>query len=182
MKVTPLALPGVCLLEPRVFRDDRGFFVATWNDAEFRDAVADVAFIQDNQSRSTVGTIRGLHFQAQHTQGKLVRCSMGRVWDVVVDVRRSSPAFGRWIGKELSEDNQQLLWIPPGFAHGFLVLSATADLQYKVTDRYHPASERTLLWNDPALGIEWPLPAGVAPVLSPKDLAGTPLDALEVLP
>lgn len=182
MKVTPLALPGLCLVAPPVFSDARGFFVATWNDTLFRETVADVSFVQDNQSRSTLGTIRGLHYQVRHTQGKLVRCSRGRVWDVVVDVRRSSPTFGQSLGAELSEDNQHLLWIPPGFAHGFLVLTADADLQYKVTDRYDPASERTLLWNDPVLGIHWPLPPGVAPLLSPKDLAGTPLAEVEVLP
>ncbi|MBC7842777.1 MAG: dTDP-4-dehydrorhamnose 3,5-epimerase [Gemmatimonadaceae bacterium] len=182
MKVTRLAMPDVYLLEPRVFGDARGFFVATWEDDVFRADVAPVSFIQDNHSRSRQWTLRGLHFQAEHTQGKLVRCPMGRVWDVVVDVRRSSPTFGQSLGAELSDTNHHQLWIPPGFAHGFLVLSDVADLAYKVTDRYHPESERSLLWDDPALGIVWPLPAGVPPLLSPKDAAGVPLSRIDALP
>ena len=182
MKVTPLAVPDVCLLEPVVFGDARGSFHMTWNDAQFRRDVCDMAFVQDNASRSRQWTVRGLHFQAQHTQGRLVRCSAGRVWDVAVDVRRSSPSFSRWVATELSDENHHLLWIPPGFAHGFVVLSEFADMQYKVTDRYDPASERTVLWNDPALGIEWPLPPSVEPTLSAKDEAGVPLARLQVLP
>ena len=182
MKVTRLAVPDVCLVEPQVFGDARGFFCMTWSDEQFRREVCDATFIQDNMSRSHQWTLRGLHFQAEHTQGKLVRCAVGRVWDVVVDVRRSSPTFGQSVNVELSEENQNLLWIPPGFAHGFLVLSPFADLLYKVTDRYDPVSERTLLWNDPALGLGWPLPAGVTPTLSPKDVAGVPFAHLEVLP
>lgn len=182
MKCTALAIPDVYLIEPKVFGDARGFFLATWNDDEFRRSVGDVTFVQDNTSRSRQWTLRGLHFQSEHTQGKLVRCAHGRIWDVVVDVRRSSPSFGRSVGVELSDENQHQLWIPAGFAHGFLVLSETADLHYKVTDRYHPASERTLQWNDPALGLSWPIPAGIEPLLSPKDLAGAPLAALDALP
>jgi dTDP-4-dehydrorhamnose 3,5-epimerase len=182
MKVTRLAIPDVCLIEPQVFGDARGFFVVTWEDAEFRAKVAAVAFIQDNQSRSKLWTLRGLHFQAEHTQGKLVRCPVGRVWDVAVDVRRSSPTYGQSVGVELSDENHHQLWIPPGFAHGFLVLSDSADLAYKVTDRYHQSSERSLLWNDPALDIVWPLPDGVVPLLSPKDAAAAPLATLEALP
>ncbi|MCC7054101.1 MAG: dTDP-4-dehydrorhamnose 3,5-epimerase [Gemmatimonadaceae bacterium] len=170
------------MLEPRVFADARGFFLASWNDEAFRLQVADTGFVQDNQSRSLRGTIRGLHFQLRHTQGKLVRCSSGRIWDVVVDVRRSSPTFGQSLGLELSGEDHRQLWIPAGYAHGYLVLSETADLQYKVTDRYDQTSERTLLWNDPALGIDWPLPPGMAPILSAKDLMGVRLAELETLP
>ena len=182
MKVTRLAVRDVCLIEPQVFGDARGFFLSTWDDEEFRRHVADVSFVQDNSSRSRQWTLRGLHFQAQHTQGKLLRCTAGRIWDVAVDIRASSPTFGRSVGTELSDENQSLLWIPPGFAHGFVVLSESADLQYKVSDRYHPASEKTLQWNDPALKIEWPVPANVELLLSPKDAAGTPLADLEALP
>lgn len=181
MKVTRLAIPDVCLIEPRVFSDVRGYFLATWQDDVFRRDVADVQFIQDNHSSSVRGTLRGLHYQSRHTQGKLVRCAVGTVWDVAVDVRRSSPTFGQWVGAELSEANHHQLWIPAGFAHGFVVLSERADLQYKVTDRYDPASENTLLWNDPAVGITWPVPAGAAPVMSEKDLAGVPLSQLDAL-
>ena len=182
MKVTPLALPGVILLEPRVFPDARGFFVATWNAEQFRRDVADVAFVQDNHSRSGRGTLRGLHYQLQHTQGKLVRCSLGTVWDVAVDVRRSSPTFGQWCGAELSDVNHRQLWVPPGFAHGFVVRSEVADLHYKVTGRYDPSSERVLLWNDPAVGVAWPIDESVPLVLSPKDVAGIPLAEIETLP
>ena len=182
MKITRLAIPDICLIEPQVFGDVRGFFVSTWQDDAFRRDVADVTFVQDNQSRSRLGTIRGLHFQAAHTQGKLVRCPFGRIWDVVVDVRRSSPTCGQWVSTELSESNHRQLWVPPGFAHGFLVLSELADLQYKVTDRYDQGSEVTLQWNDPALGIPWPLPDGVAALLAEKDQRGTPFSALPLLP
>ena len=182
MKFTRLAIPDLVLIEPQVFGDARGSFVMTWQAEAFRREIADVTFIQDNQSRSRQWTLRGLHFQSRHTQGKLVRCSAGRVWDVAVDVRRSSSTFGNWAATELSEDNQHQLWIPPGFAHGFLVLSETADIQYKVTDRYDASSEQTIRWNDPAIGIDWPIPAGVQPVLSAKDTLGTPLDMSAALP
>lgn len=182
MKVTPLAIPDVCLIEPQVFGDPRGFLLVSWIEETFRREVADVGFVQDNHSRSRKGTLRGLHFQAEHTQGKLVRCGIGRLLDVAVDVRRSSPTFGKWVAAELSDENHHQLWVPAGFAHGFLVLSESADLHYKVTDRYHPQSERTLQWDDPAVGIDWPLEAGVAPLLSPKDAVGTMLSALETLP
>ena len=182
MKVTRLAIPDVCLIEPQVFGDPRGFFLETWRDETFRREVADVTFVQDNQSRSRQWTLRGLHFQLEHTQGKLVRCPIGSVLDVAVDIRRSSPTFGHSVTAELSETNQHQLWVPPGFAHGFVVLSKSADLAYKVTDSYHPASERTLRWDDPALGINWMVPDGVAPQLSPKDVAGALLVDLETLP
>jgi dTDP-4-dehydrorhamnose 3,5-epimerase len=182
MKVTPLAIPDVCLIEPHVFGDARGFLLMSWVDDVFRRDVADVTFIQDNHSRSRQHTLRGLHFQAEHTQGKLVRCAVGKIWDVAVDIRRSSPTFGQWVGAELSDKNHHQLWVPAGFAHGFLVLSESADLHYKVTDRYHPASERTLMWNDPGVGVLWPIEAGVAPLLSAKDAVGVPLSSLDGLP
>jgi dTDP-4-dehydrorhamnose 3,5-epimerase len=182
LKVTRLAIPDVCLLEPQAFGDARGFLLVSWQEEQFRREVTDAHFVQDNHSRSRRHTLRGLHFQSEHTQGKLVRCSSGRIWDVAVDVRRSSPTFGAWVAAELSDENHHQLWVPAGFAHGFLVRSDSADLQYKVTDRYHPASERTLQWDDPALGIPWPLDPGVMPLLSPKDAAGTLLSALEPLP
>jgi dTDP-4-dehydrorhamnose 3,5-epimerase len=182
MMVTRLRIPDVALIEPTVYGDARGFFLASWEDEVFRREVADVGFIQDNQSRSRRGTLRGLHFQAEHTQGKLVRCPIGRVWDVAVDVRRSSPTYGQWVAAELSDDNHHQLWIPAGFAHGFVVLSESADLHYKVTDRYDPASERTVLWNDPAIGITWPIASGETPLLSSKDSAGALLSVIGGLP
>lgn len=182
MKVTRLDIPDVCLIEPAVIGDARGFFVSIWNDEQFRRDVCDTAFVQDNSSRSRQWTLRGLHFQAEHTQGKLVRCSLGRVWDVAVDVRKSSPWFGQWVAAELSDENHCQMWIPPGFAHGFVVLSEIADLQYKVADRYHPQSERTVRWDDAALGIPWPVPDGVELLLSAKDIAGRPLAEVEPLP
>lgn len=169
MKVTPLAIPDVKLIEPQVFGDERGFFLETWNQSIFRDAGLDLAFVQDNWSRSSRGVLRGLHYQLQHTQGKLVRCVAGEVFDVAVDIRRSSPTFGRWVGATLSEANKHALWVPPGFAHGFLALSDTADFQYKCTDVYHPESERTIRWDDAAIGIDWPIDADIHVQLSEKD-------------
>ena len=182
MNVVPLAIPDVRRIEPRIFADERGHFGTSWNDTEFRARVADVSFVQDNLSHSRCGVIRGLHFQTRRVQGKLVQCASGAIWDVVVDVRRSSPTFGTWVAEELSAENHRQLWIPPGFAHGFLVLSDYAAVHYKVTDEWDPAAERTLLWDDPALAIAWPLKSGVAPVLSAKDRAGQTLHALEALP
>jgi dTDP-4-dehydrorhamnose 3,5-epimerase len=170
MKITPTAIPDVLLIEPKVFGDERGFFMESFNQRLFREATGqDVAFVQDNHSRSAKGVLRGLHYQLPpQAQGKLVRVVSGSVFDVAVDMRRSSPTFGRWIGTELSAANYRQLWIPPGFAHGFLVLSESADFLYKTTDYYAPASEAAVRWNDPALGIEWP-DAGVPPQLSAKD-------------
>ncbi len=180
MKATPTDLPEVLLLEPRVFQDERGFFVESYN----RRTLAEVAglhhdFVQDNHSRSARGVLRGLHYQLLQPQGKLVRCSAGRIFDVAVDLRRASPRFGHWVGVELSGDNFRQLWVPPGFGHGFLVLSDTAEVQYKTTDYYAPAHERCLRWDDPAVGIAWP-DVGVAPVLSAKDRQGLPLAEAEV--
>jgi len=157
LKVSETSLPGVLLLEPKVFGDARGFFLESWNARVFREATGLTCdFVQDNHSRSAKGVLRGLHFQLVYPQGKLVRVSQGRVWDVTVDVSKSSPSFGQHVAVELSESNQHQLWIPPGFAHGFLVLSDYAEFQYKTTDYWMPQHERSLRWNDPCLGIEWP--------------------------
>ncbi len=157
MKVNETGLPGVLLIEPKVFGDTRGFFFESWNARVFREATGlNCEFVQDNHSRSAKGVLRGLHFQLVHPQGKLVRVSQGRVWDVAVDVRKSSPNFGQHVAFELSDSNQYQLWIPPGFAHGFLVLSDYADFQYKTTDYWIPEHERSLNWNDPSLRIKWP--------------------------
>ncbi len=173
--VTATRLPEVLIVEPRVFGDARGFFLESWNQRVFDDAVAQsVRFVQDNHSRSARGVLRGLHYQLQQPQGKLVRVVTGRVFDVAVDMRRDSPRLGQWAGVELSADNHRTLWIPPGFAHGFLVLSDSADFLYKATEYYAPADEHCVAWNDPALGIEWPLEAGVPPQVSAKDQAGLP--------
>ena len=174
MKFIATPLQGVYLLEPQVFGDARGFFLETWNSSTFRDAGLDIDFVQDNHSRSASGILRGLHFQTEHPQGKLVRVTSGEVFDVAVDLRRSSPTVGHWYGVNLSATNHRMLWVPPGFAHGFYVLSEYADFLYKCTDIYHPASEKTLAWDDPAVGITWPLLAGSAPQLSAKDAAGEP--------
>lgn len=170
MKVTPTSLPEVLIVEPKVFGDARGFFTESWNEAVFNKAVGyDVRFVQDNHSRSARGVLRGLHYQLPpHAQGKLVRVVSGAVFDVAVDMRRSSPNFGRWGGVELSADNHKQLWIPPGFAHGFLVLSETADFLYKTTDTYAPQAEGCVRWDDPAIGVQWPA-TGVAPLLAEKD-------------
>ena len=178
MKVTPTALAGVKLIEPQVFGDDRGFFMESWNARAFAAAGLDATFVQDNHSRSRKGVLRGLHYQIEHAQGKLVRCVSGEVFDVVVDLRRSSPTFGRAVGLSLSAQNHRMLWVPPGFAHGFFVMSDFAEFLYKTTDYWYPEHERTLLWSDPALGIDWPNIG--APILAPKDAAGTPLAATDV--
>ena len=182
MNVTPTSLPEVLLIEPRVFGDERGFFMESFNAKAFRDATGvEVAFVQDNHSRSAHGVLRGLHYQVRQPQGKLVRVTAGRVFDVAVDLRRSSPRLGRWAGVELSADNKRQLWIPPGFAHGFVVLSDEAEFLYKTTDYYAPAHERSLAHDDPELGIDWPLSQlRHAPVLSAKDRAAARLSAAEL--
>jgi dTDP-4-dehydrorhamnose 3,5-epimerase len=167
---TPIS--DMLLIEPQVFGDNRGFFMETWHAAKFQAAGIDCAFVQDNHSRSVQWTLRGMHMQVEHTQGKLVRVTAGTVFDVVVDLRRSSPSFGRWWGAELSDQNHHMLWVPPGLAHGMLVTSESADFLYKCTDIYSPNDERTLAWNDSTIGIDWPLPAGVEPKLSVKDMNG----------
>jgi len=174
MNVVNTAIPDLLILEPRVFGDARGFFMESFNARAFQEATGlDVDFVQDNHSRSTRGVLRGLHYQIQQPQGKLVRVVRGSVFDVAVDLRKGSPTFGKWDGVELSEDNNRQLWIPPGFAHGFLVTSESADFLYKTTDYYAPEFERSLAWNDPAVGVEWPLTG--EPLLSAKDVAGKPL-------
>ena len=172
MEFEATPLPGVYLVTPRVFGDDRGFFLESWNADTFRDADFDVHFVQDNHSRSAQGTLRGLHYQTRHTQGKLVRVTSGSVYDVAVDLRRDSPTLGKSFGVILDAREHRMLWIPPGFAHGFYVLSDSADFLYKCTDRYDPDSEVSILWKDQDLAIEWPLIEGAAPSLSAKDRQG----------
>ena len=181
MKAIATALAEVLVLEPEVFGDARGAFFESWNQRSFAALVGrDVDFVQDNHSSSAGGVLRGLHYQVRQAQGKLVRVISGEVFDVAVDLRRSSKTFGRWVGERLSAQNRRMMWIPEGFAHGFLVLSAAAEFLYKTTDYYAPEHERTLLWNDPALGIAWPLSG--EPVLKPKDAAGLPLARAETFP
>jgi dTDP-4-dehydrorhamnose 3,5-epimerase len=171
MNVVPTSLPGVLLLEPKVFGDARGFFLESYNRRDLREATGiDAEFVQDNHSKSAKGVLRGLHYQVKQAQGKLVRVVAGEVYDVAVDLRRSSPSFGKWVGFLLSAESRRMAWIPPGFAHGFLVTSESAEFLYKTTNYYAPEHERTLLWNDPALGIGWPLEG--EPLLAAKDRAG----------
>jgi dTDP-4-dehydrorhamnose 3,5-epimerase len=180
VKATPTAIPEVLVIEPKVFGDARGFFYESFNGKAFDEAVGrHVEFVQDNHSRSAKGVLRGLHYQIQQPQGKLVRVVRGAVFDVAVDIRKSSWTFGKWVGVELSEDNHRQLWVPEGFAHGFLVLSETAEFLYKTTDYYAPAHERCIHWNDASIGIEWP-DTGAVPVLSAKDAAGTSFDVAEI--
>jgi dTDP-4-dehydrorhamnose 3,5-epimerase len=169
MQFEATEIPGVVLIRPAVIGDARGFFMESWQERTFSAAGLDVRFVQDNHSRSKRYTLRGLHYQAQQVQGKLIRVVRGSVFDVAVDVRRRSPTFGRSVGVLLSERNHHMLWVPPGFAHGFLVLSARADLLYRCTDFWAPAHERAIIWNDPDLQVPWPLPQGVRPLLSEKD-------------
>jgi len=178
MKVTKTAIEGVLILEPKVFGDSRGFFMESFNQKTFSDVTGlEVAFVQDNHSRSAKGVLRGLHYQQPpHAQGKLVRVTQGSVYDVALDIRRSSPTFGRWVGVELTGENHRQLWLPPGMAHGFLVTSDSADFLYKTTDFYNPQAEGCVLWSDPALGITWP-DLGTAPVLATKDAAAPPLSS-----
>jgi dTDP-4-dehydrorhamnose 3,5-epimerase len=180
MKTIPTSLSGVLILEPKVFGDDRGFFMESFNARDFEQATGiKREFVQDNHSRSKKGVLRGLHYQIQQVQGKLVRVTSGEVYDVAVDIRKSSPTFGQWVGVVLSAENKRQLWIPEGFAHGFLVLSETADFLYKTTDYYAPQHERSILWNDPALAITWP-ETGHAPLLTAKDAEANVLAQVEV--
>jgi len=173
MKAVATRITDVLLVEPRVFADSRGFFFESYNEKSFAERGVPGPFVQDNHSFSHQGVVRGLHYQIQQAQGKLIRCIGGEIFDVAVDIRRSSPTFGRWVGEVLSSENKRMLWIPGGFAHGFKVLSATAEVLYKATDFYAPQHERTILWDDPAIGIDWPGPKQA--ILSDKDLAGTTL-------
>ena len=179
MKVTATAIPEVLIIEPKVFGDERGFFYESFNQRAFNEATGLAQnFVQDNHSRSSKGVLRGLHYQVQNPQGKLVRVTRGSVFDVAVDIRKSSPRFGKWVGVELSEENHRQLWVPPGFAHGFLVTSDSADFLYKTTDYYAPQFERCIAWNDVAIGVQWP--AGPTPQLSAKDSTGSRLATAEV--
>ena len=180
LKISETSLPGVLLIEPKVFSDDRGFFMETYRAGMFRPlGNGDPVFVQDNHSRSARGVLRGLHYQEPNAQGKLVRCTRGAIFDVAVDVRRGSPSFGRWFGLELSDANKRMLWIPPGFAHGFCALEDGSDLVYKCTKLYDAASDNAILWNDPAIGIEWPI---AEPVLSAKDASAPRLGEAATLP
>ncbi|MBX2839351.1 MAG: dTDP-4-dehydrorhamnose 3,5-epimerase [Gammaproteobacteria bacterium] len=180
MKVIDTNLEDVKILEPSVFGDDRGFFLESWSRSTFAAHDLPVEFVQDNHSRSAQGVLRGLHYQIKHPQGKLVRVTQGEVFDVAVDLRQSSSSFGQWAGVTLSEQNKRLFWVPPGFAHGFYVLSDSADFQYKCSDIYSPEHERCLLWSDVTVGIEWPLISGVATQLSDKDKEGQQFDELDL--
>lgn len=173
MEFEPTAIPEVILIKPQVFKDARGHFFESWNEAKFAAAGLNLEFVQDNQNRSERHVLRGLHYQLTQPQGKLVRVVTGAVFDVAVDLRRSSPTFGRWVGAELTADNHHMLWVPPGFAHGFVVLSDSVHFLYKCTQFYYPKDERAICWNDADLAIRWPLPAGVTPVISSRDAAAT---------
>lgn len=179
MNVVPTAIPDVLIIEPRVFGDERGFFMETWNAAAFAAAGLDLAFVQDNHSRSQKGVLRGMHFQKPGTQGKLVRVTGGAVFDVAVDLRAASPTFGEWVGVELSAANKRMLWVPEGFAHGFLTLEDDTDFLYKCTSLYAPEHEHTLAWNDPTVAIDWPV-IGLDPLISEKDARGLPLAQVPV--
>ena len=179
MRFTPTAIPDVVLVEPAVFGDERGFFMETWRADRFAGAGIGATFVQDNHSRSAQGILRGLHYQLARPQGKLVRVVAGEVFDVAVDLRRGSPTFGRWEGETLSVENRRQLWVPPGFAHGFYVTSESADVVYKCTDLYAPEHERSLRWDDPDVGVAWPLVGGRAPTLSAKDADAARLRSAE---
>jgi dTDP-4-dehydrorhamnose 3,5-epimerase len=182
MKFNKTPIEGVVLIEPQVFGDDRGFFMETWQAAKFDALGIDAKFVQDNHSRSTQWTLRGMHMQIDHTQGKLVRVTSGTVFDVVVDLRRGSTSFGQWWGAELSDQNHSMIWVPPGLAHGMLVTSPVADFLYKCTDIYSPTHERTLAWDDETVNIKWPFPRDVKPKLSAKDAQGKSFAEIEKFP
>lgn len=179
MKVIPTAIPEVILIEPKVFKDDRGYFFESYQRQRFIDAGIPFEFVQDNHSKSTKGVLRGLHYQVQQPQGKLVRVINGEIYDVAVDIRKNSPTFGKWVGDYLSGENKRMIWVPPGFAHGFFVTSMEAEIIYKATDYYAPQWERTIAWNDPTIGVQWPID-NFPPILSAKDEAGKPFIEAEV--
>jgi dTDP-4-dehydrorhamnose 3,5-epimerase len=180
VKFTPAAIPEVILIEPRVHGDARGFFMETYQQREFAAAGINAEFVQDNHSRSTQGTLRGLHYQVRHAQGKLFRVILGEVFDVAVDLRRSSPTFGKWVGYSLTAENKRMLWVPPGFAHGFYTISECVEVIYKTTDYYAPEYERSIIWNDPDIEIQWPELTKEKLILSPKDEQGLTLKEAEV--
>ncbi len=180
MKFIPTEIPDVMIIEPVVFGDERGFFMETWQAGKFKHAGIALPFVQDNHSKSVQGTLRGLHYQIKQPQGKLVRVIAGQVFDVAVDLRRGAKTFGKWVGINLSDKNKRMLWVPPGFAHGFYVVSKTAEFIYKCTNLYAPEHERTLVWDDPEIGINWPLVNGFPPLLSKKDASGASFKETEV--
>jgi dTDP-4-dehydrorhamnose 3,5-epimerase len=180
MKAVPTEIPDVLILEPEVFGDERGFFMEVWNQRTFAGIGVPVTFVQDNHSKSVRGTLRGLHYQIRQPQGKLVRVVAGEVYDVAVDIRRSSTTFGRWVARTLSAANKLMMWVPPGFAHGFYVLSDEAEFTYKCTDFYAPQHERTIFWSDEDIGIDWPIPDGSEPLLSAKDAGGAAIGSADV--
>lgn len=180
MRFLPTDLPEVIRIQPRVFEDERGFFLEAYQKEKFTEAGIDFDFVQDNHSSSRQYTLRGIHYQVTHTQGKLVRVVVGEIFDVAVDLRRSSPNFGKWVGLFLSAENKEQLWIPPGFGHGFFALSNRAEVLYKATDFFDPQGERCIRWNDPDLNIDWQIPQGVFPIVSAKDAAGSSLSDAEV--
>ena len=182
MEFERLSIPDVILVRPRIFGDERGFFLESWEKRKFAAGGIAADFVQDNHSRSVRHTLRGLHYQVEQPQGKLVRVAAGAVFDVAVDLRRSAPTFGQWVGAELTAENRHMLWVPPGFAHGFLVTSDSADFLYKCTDYYAPQAERSIRWDDPHLAIDWPLPSGISPRLSAKDAAGVAFEQAEYFP
>jgi dTDP-4-dehydrorhamnose 3,5-epimerase len=182
MKFVPTRIADVVLIKPKIFRDDRGHFLETWQEAKFSASGISPHFVQDNHSHSCQWTLRGLHYQSRQPQGKLVRVACGAVFDVAVDLRSSSSTFGQWVGTELNDREHHMLWVPPGFAHGFLALSETVDFLYRCTDFYAPQYERTIRWNDPQIGIEWPLPAEVAPLLATRDSAAGSIGEAECFP
>jgi dTDP-4-dehydrorhamnose 3,5-epimerase len=182
LEFEPTRLPEVVLIKPRIFADARGFFFETWNEQQFERAGIPQHFVQDNHSRSGRNTLRGLHYQIQQAQGKLVRVSRGEVFDVAVDIRRGSPRFGQWVGAHLSDSNHHMLWVPAGFAHGYLALTEDVDFLYKCTDFYAPQHERVIRWNDPKLGVKWPMPAGAVPVLSDRDRGAPDFEDAEHYP
>ena len=182
MEFIPTRLPEVVLIKPKVFGDERGFFLESWQQKKFADDGIHADFVQDNHSHSSQWILRGMHYQIQNTQGKLVRVSRGAVYDVAIDVRRSSPRFGEWVGVELSDTNHHMMWIPPGFAHGFLTLTEKVDFMYKCTELYSPQYERCIRWDDPDVGIQWPLPVGVSPQLAARDAQAPGIRNAEVFP
>jgi dTDP-4-dehydrorhamnose 3,5-epimerase len=173
MRFLKTRIPEVVIVEPTVLADDRGFFMETWKESSFAEHGINARFVQDNHSKSQNGTLRGLHYQVVQPQGKLVRAVAGEIYDVAVDLRKNSPNFGKWVGSALSAENKRMLWVPPGFAHGFYVTGESAEITYKCTNYHAPAHERVIIWNDPDLGVEWPVPKGSTPILSDKDAAGT---------
>ena len=181
-ELSTTAIPEVVRIRPKLIEDERGFFFESWNDRTYAQVGLEIRFVQDNHSRSTAGCLRGLHYQIENAQGKLVRATLGEIFDVAVDLRRSSPTFGRWVGVTLSAANHEMLWVPPGFAHGFYVVSDAAEVLYKCTEFYSPNTERTLIWDDPDLAIDWPVKPGEPPKISPKDAAGVLLRDAECFP